>query len=194
MNASSNRWPRNGSRREHGFTLVEVVLALGIVSFSLAALIGMIPVAHGVLRDSGLRGECDRFHGILRQQLSGAGYIASAAALDQNRYLYFYRYTGNTRARSDTSFEPNPNDSLLLPCLGARWQDDPLLTADLAAISGPLFRLKLTRLPATPAALTPQAALTPPAIPAWAVLECVPSGTIGGAAQFVAKQAVTLRP
>jgi len=39
-------------RRKDGFSLVEVVLALGIVAFAVVAILGMFPVALGAAKDS----------------------------------------------------------------------------------------------------------------------------------------------
>lgn len=178
-----------------GFTLIEVVLAMAVVTFSLVALIGMVPAAQGIMQESGLRGQWDRLQGTFRQSVKGSGFASAAAAVDKDRALYLYRYVGGTGTRPDGTLMPDPRGEVLLPGAAARWQDDPLLAADLQALSGPLFKIKLVRFPAAPGSAEPPAALpTDAAFPVWAVIEHVPSGVAGQPGRFLAKRATVLQP
>lgn len=187
--------PPNHPLPTRGFSLVEVVLAMALVTFSLLALVGMMPVAQGIVKESGLRGQWDRLHGTFRQSVRVGGFASAAAAVDQDRALYLYRYVSGTGTRADGTPTPDPQGEWLLPAVAARWQDDPLLATDLQALSGTLFKIKLVRFPSATGSADPPAALpTNEAFPVWAMIEYVPSGAVGQSGRFLAKQAIVLQP
>lgn len=185
---------RTHSHGSRGFTLIEVTLAVGIIAIALVSLVGMIPASHGIMQESGARAQWHRLQGTLRERLNGSGYAVASASLDNGRALYLYRYLGNRAVRADGSWIPEPQGNLLLPTSAARWEDDPLLAADLRALSGPLFRVKLERFPASQASPVPIAAAPATAISVWAVAEQVPSAIIGGRGKLMARKAVFLQP
>src|SRR5262245_37779071 len=49
---SIGQWPRHGLRSAHGFTLVEIAIALGVIGFALVAIIGILPTGLQIQRDN----------------------------------------------------------------------------------------------------------------------------------------------
>lgn len=178
------------SRRQQGFSLVEVSLAVGILAISMIALAGMIPTSHSIMQDSGVRAQLNRFQGLMRDKLNGTGYAKVTQYLDAGSTLYLYQYLSGATVRADGSGVPSSQGDPVLPVAAARWENDALLSEDTKAILGPLFRVKLERFPTVPATVP----ATVSAIPVWAVVEQIPSASVGGKGKFVARKPIFIQP
>lgn len=150
---------------------MEVVIALGITSVALLAILSSSGVSSQLLQSGRAKGEWNQLQGKLRGALSSTG---SNYTTILTRQLYLYC----CRPDATLLFQPQ-----------ARWQDDAALPAELPKLQGTLFRVKFTLLdPANPGPSTSSGKAL------WAVVEKVPSGTVDGAGQAFLQQACVANP
>ncbi|TAE73931.1 MAG: hypothetical protein EAZ65_00420 [Verrucomicrobia bacterium] len=155
------------TRRFVGFTLMETVIAIGVLALLLTAFLAVFGPATSGLRKSISLQEADRLSAALERELvmlrpgaSGASYKTGfekayewiKSAPESGTALFLYQYRGNPSAlRADGSMEPYTEnggvageDFIVQPAV--RRRDDALLLEDLAAIEGRIFTTKLTQL------------------------------------------------
>jgi hypothetical protein len=150
-----------------GFTLMETVIAIGVLALLLTAFLAVFGPATSGLRKAISIQEADRLSAALERELvtlrPGSGsddyktgfekaYEWIKAAPDAGSAVFLYQYRGNpSELRPDGSMEPYTDnagvagkDFIVQPAV--RQRDDMLLLEDLGALDGRIFTVKLTQL------------------------------------------------
>lgn len=139
--------------------MIEVVVALGIVSVGMLSIIGLLGQSNASSRESGDKEEAVQSLGFVKKKLEEIPFEDAYEMIKgQNSQYYSYRYLASPEViRKDGSAQPDraPGNRLQR---GFRRGDDPLLKEDLEFREGAVFRLRLSQLLAAGAA--------PPALPA----------------------------
>jgi prepilin-type N-terminal cleavage/methylation domain-containing protein len=153
--------------RKPGFTLLETVIAIGVLAVLLTAFMYVFGPAMAGIRKSINVQEADRLASTLERELGTlrtgqqAGDVKTGfdkafkwvrESSDVNNALFVYQYRGDpSKQRSDNSLEPvtrtnvTPGvDYIVQPMV--RRLSDPLFVKDLAAVQGPVFVVKCTQL------------------------------------------------
>lgn len=156
---------RNLSPR--GFTLMETVIAIGVLALLLTAFLAVFGPATAGIRKAISVQEADRLAASLERELvtvrpgaSGSTYSTGfdkayqwiEAAPQADKAILLYQYRGNpNEIREDGTMEPYTEgggvagkDYVVQPMV--RQRDDSLLMDDLAALDGRIFTVKLTQL------------------------------------------------
>lgn len=155
------------SSRTSGFTLLETVIAIGVLAVLLTAFMYAFgPAMSGIRRSINIQ-EADRLASTLESELvtlrSGqqsadikTGFDKSfqwiKQASDPLNALFVYQYRGDpSKHRSDSTLEPVTRtggvagkDYIVQPMV--RRLSDPLFSKDLDALEGPVFFIKCTQL------------------------------------------------
>jgi prepilin-type N-terminal cleavage/methylation domain-containing protein len=155
------------SRTGRGFTLMETVIAIGVLALLLTAFLAVFgPATTGLRRAISVQ-EADRLSAALERELvtvrpnaGGQTYTTGfdkayewlQASPDKGSEIMLYQYRGDpTQLRSDGTMEPYTQnggvagkDFIVQPAVRQR-SDDQLLE-DLKAIDGRIFAVKLTQL------------------------------------------------
>jgi prepilin-type N-terminal cleavage/methylation domain-containing protein len=152
-----------------GFTLMETVIAIGVLALLLTAFLAVFGPATTGLRKAISVQEADRLSAALESELvtmrpSAGGstetyktgfdkaYEWIKAAPDSGNAILLYQYRGDpTQLRADGTMEPFTKgggvagkDFIVQPAV--RQRGDSLLLEDLAALDGRIFTVKLTQL------------------------------------------------
>jgi prepilin-type N-terminal cleavage/methylation domain-containing protein len=134
--------PRAGGR--NGFSLPEVVLALGVFAFAAVASLGMLGSSLKGMQAANERDTAIRLTGALEDQLRSVSldvvydWVTNGTAV----FVYQYRAVGGNGVNAEdplTSRDPSEADSQLIPRL--RDVNDTDLTSELASQEGPLYRV-----------------------------------------------------
>lgn len=131
-----------GYRIRRAFSLVEVVLAVGIVSFALVAIIALIGSALASARESLAQHEAlDARRAVSEYLVQKAGFSEMYAAVKaaQPPVLFAFKYPANP-----TTGEP---DAAMPPLMAVLTAGDPQLAARSSARIGRLFRVQFTLSP-----------------------------------------------
>lgn len=155
-------------RFRHGFTLMETVIAIGVLALLLTAFLAVFGPATTSLRKAISVQEADRLAAALERELvtrrpaaEGSkeyktgfdkAYEWIKAAPDSGNAILLYQYRGNpSQLRADGTMEPYSQgggvagkDFIVQPAV--RQRGDGLLLEDLAALDGRVFTVKLTQL------------------------------------------------
>jgi len=155
-------------RKRRGFTLMETVIAIGVLALLLTAFLAVFGPATSGLRKAISVQEADRLSAALERELvtirpgtSSSQYKTGfdkayqwieGASGGGNESIFLYQYRGiPDQIRSDGSMEPYVTgggvagkDFLVQPAV--RKRDDPLFLEDLNAVEGRIFSAKLTQL------------------------------------------------
>jgi prepilin-type N-terminal cleavage/methylation domain-containing protein len=155
------------SRMRHGFTLMETVIAIGVLALLLTAFLAVFGPATTGLRKAISVQEADRLAAALERELvtlrpGGSGdtyttgfdkaykWIEEVSGGSETVMLYQYRGTPNS-LRQDGTMEPFTaaggvagKDFVVQPMV--RKRTDSLLLEDLKALDGRIFAAKLTQL------------------------------------------------
>lgn len=152
-------------RFRRGFTLMETVIAIGVLALLLTAFLAVFGPATGNLRKAISIQEADRLSAALERELvtnrpGGADYSTGfekayewiKAAPDAGNAILLYQYRGDpSQLRADGTMEPYTEnggvagkDFIVQPAV--RQRGDGLLLEDLAALDGRIFTVKLTQL------------------------------------------------
>ncbi|MCW1915478.1 prepilin-type N-terminal cleavage/methylation domain-containing protein [Luteolibacter sp. GHJ8] len=155
------------NRMRRGFTLMETVIAIGVLALLLTAFLAVFGPATTGLRKAISVQEADRLAAALERELvtlrpgttteyktgfdKAYQWIEEASSdADASIFLYQYRGTPN-EIREDGSMEPFTQgggvagkDFIVQPSV--RKRDDPLFLEDLEALDGRIFTTKLTQL------------------------------------------------
>jgi prepilin-type N-terminal cleavage/methylation domain-containing protein len=157
----------NKSRTGRGFTLMETVIAIGVLALLLTAFLAVFGPATSGLRRAISVQEADRLAAALERELvtvrpnaSGQSYSTGFAkayewiksAPDKGNEIMLYQYRGDpTQLRSDGTMEPFTRaggvagkDFIVQPAVRQRGDDEML--EDLKALDGRIFAVKLTQL------------------------------------------------
>jgi len=151
-----------------GFTLLETVIAIGVLAVLLSAFLGVFgPATTGIRRAISTQ-EADRLTSALISELStrregtqttdytsgfdkGFNWIKDASDSGKTLFVYQYRANPSASLRSDGSMEPYTStngvagkDFIVQPMV--RQRSDSLLAADLAVLEGRVFAVKPTQL------------------------------------------------
>ncbi|MCW1885893.1 prepilin-type N-terminal cleavage/methylation domain-containing protein [Luteolibacter flavescens] len=155
------------SRIARGFTLMETVIAIGVLALLLTAFLAVFGPATSNLRRAISVQEADRLASALERELvtvrPGSGstsystgfdkaYEWIKAAPDKGKEILLYQYRGDpTQLRSDGTMEPFTRnggvagkDFIVQPAV--RQRNDGELLEDLKALDGRIFSVKLTQL------------------------------------------------
>jgi prepilin-type N-terminal cleavage/methylation domain-containing protein len=155
-------------RPKRGFTLMETVIAIGVLALLLTAFLAVFgPATTGLRRAISVQ-EADRLAAALERELvtlrpnsgnSGSyttgfdkAYEWIETANDKSNAVMLYQYRGDpTQLRSDGTMEPYTQgggvagkDFIVQPSV--RQRSDDLLLEDLKALDGRIFTVKLTQL------------------------------------------------
>ena len=153
--------------RKSGFTLLETVIAIGVLAVLLTAFMYVFGPAMAGIRKSINVQEADRLASTLERELGTLRTGQSSGDLktgfdkafqwvkqsnDPNNALFVYQYRGDpSKQRSDNSLEPvvrtgvtAGKDFIVQPMV--RRLSDPLFVKDLAAVEGAVFVVKCTQL------------------------------------------------
>lgn len=152
---------------QRGFTLMETVIAIGVLAVMLTAFMAVFgPASRGIRRSINVQ-EADRLTSALERELStnrpnGAGAEAVTAfhkaynwivdSHENDMVVFAYQYRGDPKQlRADGTMEPYlqrsgqaGRDYVVQPML--RRRGDALLTSDLRALEGRVFFVKMTQL------------------------------------------------
>ena len=155
-------------RSRRGFTLMETVIAIGVLALLLTAFLAVFGPATTGLRKAISVQEADRLSAALERELvtkrpSTGGsdtyktgfdkaYEWIKAAPDSGNAILLYQYRGDpSQLRADGTMEPYTKsggvagkDFIVQPAV--RQRGDGLLLEDLAALDGRIFTVKLTQL------------------------------------------------
>lgn len=157
------------SKISRGFTLMETVIAIGVLALLLSAFIAVFGPATSGLRKAISIQEADRLSAALERELvtlrsgpqGGSGTYTTGfdkayqwieGASDSNDAIMLYQYRGDPeQMRSDGSMEPFTEaggiagkDFIVQPAV--RRRSDDFLLDDLKAVDGRIFTVKLTQL------------------------------------------------
>ena len=156
------------SRFRRGFTLMETVIAIGVLALLLTAFMAVFGPATSGLRRAISVQEADRLAAALERELvtkrpdtgNSPSYTTGfdkayewiKAAPDSGNAILLYQYRGDpTQLRDDGSMEPYiqgggvaGKDFIVQPAV--RQRGDTLLLEDLKALDGRIFTVKLTQL------------------------------------------------
>jgi len=161
--------------RARGFSLMETVIAIGVLAVLLTAFLSVFgPAATGIRKTLSSQ-EADRLASTLERELqtlrSGQSpssgfdkaFIWIKESVQTNGTLFVYQYRGNpdaSKARPDGTMEPyttvdgvSGKDYIVQTML--RRRDDSLFEADLKALEGRVFAVKATQLIFNNGALKP---------------------------------------
>lgn len=153
--------------RKSGFTLLETVIAIGVLAVLLTAFMYVFGPAMAGIRKSINVQEADRLASTLERELGTLRTGQQSADIktgfdkafqwvkqsnDANNALFVYQYRGDpSKLRSDNSLEPVERtgvtagkDFVVQPMV--RRLSDPLFAKDIAAVEGPVFVVKCTQL------------------------------------------------
>lgn len=156
--------PHSSPRR--GFTLLETVIAIGVLAVLLTGfLVVFAPAAEGVRKSITVQ-QADRLASTLEQELSTSRettgnetgfdkafeWIKDSHDATNALLVYQYRADINGTTRSDGTLTPQPSltgnlpgrDFVVVPMV--RQRGDALLNADLAALEGPVYLVKCSQL------------------------------------------------
>lgn len=153
MTACEPNQPAAGPIARRAFSLAEVVLAIGVVAIGMVALLAMLGPSSTAVGDIITREEASRLRHAVVGKLEQAGFDQSYDLVRGERPLFAYAYQGRLdgAARPDGSPVPVPgpgegvgidHETVVM----ARLSDDPLLGADLDALSGHLYRVEFNPL------------------------------------------------
>lgn len=154
-------------RSRRGFTLMETVIAIGVLALLLTAFLAVFGPATAGLRKAISVQEADRLSAALERELvtnrpggSGPDYKTGfdkayewiKSAPDSGNAILLYQYRGDpSQLRDDGTMEPYTKgdgvagkDFIVQPAV--RQRGDSLLLEDLAALDGRIFTVKLTQL------------------------------------------------
>lgn len=153
-------------RSRRGFTLMETVIAIGVLALLLTAFLAVFGPATTGLRKAISVQEADRLSAALERELvtlrpdSGNDYTTGfdkayewiEAAPDGDNAILLYQYRGDpSELRPDGTMEPYTEgggvagkDYIVQPAV--RQRGDSLLMDDLEALDGRIFTVKLTQL------------------------------------------------
>lgn len=155
------------SSRNSGFTLLETVIAIGVLAVLITAFLAAFGPAMSGIRKSINVQEADRMASTLEQELanlrSGQETSDIKTGFDKSFYwikqtndaanaLFVYQYRGNpSKHRADSTLEPVTQtggvpgkDFIVQPMI--RRLSDPLFVKDIAALEGPVLLVKTTQL------------------------------------------------
>jgi prepilin-type N-terminal cleavage/methylation domain-containing protein len=153
-------------RSRRGFTLMETVIAIGVLALLLTGFLAVFGPATGNLRRAISIQEADRLSAALERELVtnrpggttnystgfDKAYEWIKAAPDSGNAILLYQYRGDpSQLRPDGTMEPYTEnggvagkDFIVQPSV--RQRGDQLLLEDLAALDGRIFTVKLTQL------------------------------------------------
>jgi prepilin-type N-terminal cleavage/methylation domain-containing protein len=157
--------PKHPSRLR-GFTLLETVIAIGVLAVLLTGfMVVFAPAAEGIRKSINVQ-QADRLASALEQELvtpRGASttqtgfdkafnWIKDSSSANNALLVYQYRAKISGSPRPDGTPEPEPllqdklpgEDYIVVPMV--RQKNDANLTADLAALEGALYLVKCTQL------------------------------------------------
>jgi prepilin-type N-terminal cleavage/methylation domain-containing protein len=154
-------------RMRRGFTLMETVIAIGVLALLLTAFLAVFGPATTGLRKAISVQEADRLAAALERELvtirpgttsnyktgfDKAYLWIEEASSDSETSIFLYQYRGTPdEIRTDGSMEPYTagggvagKDFIVQPAV--RKRDDPLFLEDMEALDGRIFTAKLTQL------------------------------------------------
>jgi prepilin-type N-terminal cleavage/methylation domain-containing protein len=154
-------------RMRRGFTLMETVIAIGVLALLLTAFLAVFGPATTGLRKAISVQEADRLAAALERELvtlrpgTSSDYKTGfdkayqwidESSSDASTSIFLYQYRGKPdEIRSDGSMEPYTagggvagKDFIVQPSV--RMRDDPLFLEDMDALDGRIFTAKLTQL------------------------------------------------
>jgi prepilin-type N-terminal cleavage/methylation domain-containing protein len=194
-------------RRPRGFTLLETVIAIGVLAVLLGAFLVVFGPATANIRRSISAQEADRLASAFVNELGNLrpnqkwdnGFdkaftlLQETATAGKTMFVYQYRADPSKPPRTtDGTMEPYPNttgmagkDYVIQAVM--RQRDDPLFAQDLAAVEGRVFAVKATQLindQGTFKAGTIGTIADPETGAAAASAEAYPGATIAFAAEF----------
>lgn len=153
--------------KSRGFTLMETVIAIGVLAVLLTAFLAVFgPAAAGIRRAINVQ-EADRLASTLERELvtlrigqDGAGVTTGfdkafdwiKTSHNANDAMFVYQYRGDPDSqRADGTLQPMPNrdgvpgqDYIVQPMV--RRLSDPIFMEDVAALEGTVFLVKTTQL------------------------------------------------
>ncbi|MCB1229846.1 MAG: type II secretion system protein [Verrucomicrobiae bacterium] len=135
--------PRTPSRR--AFTLVEVILALGIVAVAGGLLLTSLAQSVKSEGKGNARESAIQLEDVIRSRLNEVDFYELYTFLKNNEAIYYaYQYRADPRqVRDDGTFSPASGPgSQVVP--GFRRRTDPDFLAEIASAEGDIFRLRLT--------------------------------------------------
>ena len=153
------------SSRHRGFTLLETVIAIGVLAVLLTGFMYVFaPAAAGIRKSINVQ-EADRLTSTLEQELvtprgtqptpgfTKAFELIKKSTTNPNDALLVYQYRGSlTNLRSDSTPEPIPNVNDKMPGKDytvqtmVRLRSDAKFTEDLPAVEGGVYLVKCTQL------------------------------------------------
>jgi len=134
------------SGRLRAFTLIEVIIAIGLVATVMVTLVTLAGYIYGISREIRAKQEALRLMGAVESYVASADFDTVYGWAAAGEDLVAYRYWGDPVATPRLDGTPVPYagapDGQLV--VSARPDDDPLLADDLAQIDGYLFRFQLS--------------------------------------------------
>lgn len=161
------RRSNHSHRAGKGFTLLETVIAIGVLAVLLTGFVAVFTPAAAGIRKSINSQEIDRLASTFERELTNIRVPATPPITgfeqafnwvrDSNAFgsaLLVYQYRGNVSSlRSDGTPTPVPSaegvpgrDYVVVPMLRRRAVDNAILNADLAALEGGVYVVKCTQL------------------------------------------------
>jgi len=165
---------RSFPRGNSGFTLVEVVLALGVFAILIVGCIGLLSLSSNSLRDVVTRDEAIHLTSALKQHLNRLSFDSAYQLVQQNKEVYVCSYRsrseGTTTATTNadgsitkyTGTNRNAGEAYVVVPTVREAQDLLLQSNDIPSLEGRIFRVRLkvsntnpiTTLPASSSAYT----------------------------------------